>query len=322
MILILGAVLQNCVPEAPHSNPLDPYRAGNGTGNSLTISGVVLQKQAPFFPVAGCKVILSPESIVDTTRVDGSFLFRTAIGGQHHLYLEHPDFQKDSLVFNADSLSTAALQIHLNGLPTIKNPKLTSYFVDQWWPAPVTLLEVEGELSDPDGTNDIVKWTLEIPDFGFQKEFPLTNPNAGIQFTIPTDSIQPFPQQIIGHPLFLQVADKENATTRSDPLFVSRIIEASPDSLAPTGLELAENPPVFRWGAYRAEYPFHYNLAIYVVTAGISSLVHEKNEIAADSARYQLSNNLPAGQYYWTLTVEDEFGNRARSKEAAFIVQN
>lgn len=319
LILLLAA---GCAPEAPHNNPLDPYRNSNAGEAKLAVEGDVLQKQAPYFPIKGCRVFLAPESIVDTTDANGHFAFQYSQNGAHWLYFEHPDFQRDTLYFNSDSLSSGSLQIHLNGLPIFKDARVTSFFVDQWWPGPVTLFEVRAEPTDPDGNNDIISWAIRIPDFGFQEEILWNSQDESINYAFQADSLLNSPEEIVGHPVYLQLIDTDSATTQTGPLYVYRVMNTSPDSLVPTGLELAPNPPVFRWGRFPAGFSYHYNLAVYVVNAGISTLIHQKKAIPSDSAQYTYPEGLPGGQYFWTLTVEDDFGNRARSKEAAFIIQN
>ncbi len=100
-----------------------------------------------------------------------------------------------------------------------------------------------------------------------------------------------------------------------------RIIENVPFTDHPSGNETVSPSPVFTWLTSEIYFTYNYALTInHISTSGFVSQVAYIENIPADSTSYDYPSSLTAGNYYWTISIEDVFHNISRSKEAAFTV--
>jgi hypothetical protein len=73
-------------------------------------------------------------------------------------------------------------------------------------------------------------------------------------------------------------------------------------------------------------FSFTYTLNMSRIDAGISTPVWSVANVNSQISEYQYPGGgtaptLTPGNYAWTVTVVDEFGNYSRSKESSFVVQ-
>lgn len=309
-----------CAPEAPHDNILDPYRNG-GNAKGIEFFGEVLQKSEPHLPVKNCKVFLLPEQKFDTTNTVGRFYFTEMVPGIHQLIIEKGGFTTDTFFVDPDTVSGNPTHFFLNGEPYIEAVKIFSEFIDQWWPEPIAYVNTGIKVGDPDGVSDLQNVTFQVPAF---------NLAAGFQETSVPDSFflqlnEQFDPNIdlrdlIGKEIRIVLTDNSGARVVSQPYFLIRLNENSPETVEPTGLQIVEGNPVFKWVPYNASFTFHYEISVFFVNAGIPLLIHNKQKISPDTLQYQYPDSLSSGTYFWTVGVRDNLGNLSRSKEASFLV--
>ena len=321
--LISAALLfyLNCVPEAPHSNPLDPYRA-NTAGTGIELFGQTLQKNEPHLPIDSCLVLISPGNIFRLSNPNGEFRVPNLQPGVYQLIFNRERFATDTFRINTDTLSQAQVHFYLNGLPSVQKFRIYSEFIDQWWPDPFYTVNFSLIAGDIDGTEDLIKKEVRIPELNISAEFAETSrPDSFfVQLTdrdLPNNDIF----ALIGKPVYVVLEDQSQAAANAGPFQLVRVIATSPDSLSPTGLESVAPQPIFTWKPYTANFDFTYEISVFVINTGIPILIHSVTGIPVEQNSYSYPDSLPSGKYFWTVGVRDEMGNLSRSKEAAFLVE-
>ncbi|MEJ2636558.1 MAG: carboxypeptidase-like regulatory domain-containing protein [Calditrichia bacterium] len=318
---LLAALLFNCAPEAPHSNPLDPYNKAN-SASGILLEGRVMEKNQPHLPLDSCMVILSPEQKFTSTDAAGSFSFDNLTPGEYQLVIQRHGYASDTTRFATDTLKSDPLNFYLNGNPFLIRSQFFSEFIDQWWPDPFFLVKFGAIFDDPDGAADISDVTFTMPDAGITKVFEKTaRPDS---FFVQLDATD-FPDnnvfEMVGKGAQIIARDKSGAVTSSGPFYLYRIIDTSPAPLQPAGMDTASARPLLHWESYRASFAFTYEISMFFVNAGIPVLIHSRKAISSGETEYQYPDSLAAGQYFWTIGVRDNLGNFSRSKEASFLVQ-
>ncbi len=311
----------NCVPEAPHDNALDPYHS-SAAESGIELVGEVIQKVEPHSPISDCLVLLLPEQRFDTTSTDGRFRFMNILPGLHHVIVNKSGFDSDTFQIIPDTVQRNPVHFPINGRPVIKKTKVYSQYIDQWWPDPVVFINFETIVEDSDGMSDIEDVQIEIPAFNLIRS--LTNTARPDSFSLQLSDTD-FPDNnifsAIGKKIYFIVTDKSNSQTFSDPNYLIRIIDTSPETIEPSALQTVGPRPILQWRSYLAVYPFTYEVSVFFVTAGIPVLIHYQNEIDLTVHQYQYPDSLVAGTYFWTVAIRDELENLSRSKEASFLVQ-
>ncbi len=318
LLIFLGLVL-SCVPDAPHSNPIDPYN--QNPIPSITLQGHVLRKYEPHLPISNCQVLLFPEEMVRFTDSTGSFTFRLAEMGVHQLIFRKTGFTPDTVELDMDTLNTAPQHFYLNAEPYVRQITIFSEYIDQWWPEPFTTINFWLIADDPDGLSDIDTLRVLIPDLGIVREFQETVRPDSFRLMLTQEDFpegNPFP--LVGKDIFILLEDRSRAQVTSGPYHLIRIMEQSPVAIEPTALQEVSARPLFRWEPYPASFAFQYEVSVFRIQAGIPILIHQALRIPATQFQYQYPDSLSSGTYFWTIGVRDEFNNLSRSKEASFVV--
>lgn len=311
--------LVSCVPDPPHSNPLDPFY---NREINLQISGRVSQKNNPYTPLDSCLLLLTPGNYFTFSDNAGNFVFDKLLPGSYQVVTYKSHYQTDTTTFHTDSLVSKPLFIYLNGLPFIKKLYFYSQFIDQWWPDPYYEIVLNLIADDPDGMNDIQEIRLNIPEFDLYESLRTSNRIDSFSISLQGNE---FPDgnifNIIGKNTFIELVDRSGSTQREGPFFIHRIIETSPTPLSPIGLALVNNQPILTWQEFSVPFNFQFEIQIFRIIAGIPNLIFYHKNIPSRQTEYQYPEILTAGQYFWVIWVRDEIGNLSRSKEASFQVQ-
>ena len=319
-LLCLLLVQWNCVPEAPHSNPLDPIHKTYSNG-IMTINGQVLKKNEPHLPLDSCLILLSPVQQFDTSDANGLFCFTNLYAGDYRLIISGEGFASDTFQLHTDSLDNSQLHFYLNAFPFIQSFRIYSEFIDQWWPDPSYVVNCALTAGDPDGISDLSEIRLSIPEVNIERIFETTLKPDSFSLALTTED---FPNnnvfELIGKAVFIEIIDKSNERIKEGPYHLIRVIETSPDSLTPTGLQSVSARPFFHWKAYSASFSFNYEISVFFISSGIPLLIYSAANIPPTQTQYEYPDSLQSGTYFWTVGVRDELGNFSRSKEAAFLV--
>jgi hypothetical protein len=311
----------NCVPEAPHDNALDPYHI-SASESGIELLGEVIQKVEPHPPISECLVLMLPEQQFDTTGIDGRFSFINILPGLHQIIINKSGFDTDTFQIIPDTVQRNPVHFPINGTPIIKKSRVYSQYIDQWWPDPVIFINFETIIEDSDGISDIEDVRIEIPALNLLRSLNTTaRPDS---FTMHLSDLD-FPDNnifsAIGKIVNFIVMDKSDSRGYSAPQYLIRIIDTSPETVEPSGLQTVGSRPILKWSPYLTLYPFTYEVSVFFVTAGIPVLIHYQNEIDSTVNQYQYPDSLVSGTYFWTVAVRDDLKNLSRSKEASFLVQ-
>ncbi len=316
LVVVLGL---RCVPEAPHTNPVDPYFQ---SGNSKKIfHGEVLHKSEPFSPLPGCRVLMLPEKQFEFTDSRGQFRFSLLQAGVHQFVLEKNGFSTDTILINPDTVRRSPVHFFLNGKPYVKQLRIYSEYIDQWWPDPVTLIHFELLAGDPDGGGDLKSLFLRVPELGLDTTFRATaRPDSFTLRLTGEDFPENDPFRLIGQDAFVYLTDRSDERVKEGPFHLIRILENSPVPLEPVSLQEVSPRPLFRWEPYPASFAFTYEVAVFFIQAGIPILIFQDEGLPPTQLQYQYPDSLATGTYFWTVGVRDKLGNFSRSKEASFVV--
>ena len=319
-ITVVGLLFSACTPDAPRSNPLDPFhQAAVESGGQL--KGQVMQKTAPFPPLPFCDVFILPEKKFTSTDEDGRFLFTALQAGGHQLIAAKSGYDSIRVDIPADSVVNGGIFIYMNTRPLFENLRIHSEYIDQWWPEPVLSVIAEATVHDADGEGDIESLWLNIADYDSGFVFATTfRPDS---FVLRLEE-QDFPgndlADIVGKSLRATVLDRDSSRSVITDAKLVRIISPSPEAIAPTGLAVADPSPLFEWQPFIAAYRFSYFVSVYFIRAGVPTLMFTSDPLPVQQLNYQYPDSLSSGTYFWTVSALDAFGNIGRSKEASFTV--
>jgi len=310
----------SCTPDAPRSNPLDPYhRLAVESGEKL--SGRVVRKTAPNPPLPGCDVFILPENKFTATDETGRFSFSGLQPVEHVIIAHKSGFDSARVITPAGFDASGDLLLTLNARPLFKTVAIRSEYVDQWWPDPVLSVVVEATVADPDGPADILSLRLDIAGMDSGFSFAATTRPDSFALYLQQESIPGSDlYEIVGAPVQITVMDRDSSRTVNTGEKLIRIISPAPVALSPTGLAQADPAPLMEWQPFAASYRFSYLVSVYFIRAGVPTLMFNSEPLPARNLSYRYPDSLATGTYFWTVSVVDEFGNVGRSKEASFTV--
>ena len=312
-------VVAGCWSDAEHLNPLDPLSPD--FDNTGAIDGVVQDRS--FNPLAGVLLALSPAGRSTTSASDGRFRFEAVEPGDYSISLTRADLQPLTASVSVQLGKTASNSHTMNILPMVESSLIATTHVSRWWPQDdLYRLDVQATPHDDDGLIDIATASLVIPHISFTAELnPTPDPGVfGLSLT-EADLNGTSLHSLLGKELRIDVMDQPGAAGTSGPLFLSRIIDYEPDTSSPSGSEeVPGGSPVLSWPTPAIPFTHSFQVDIYRVDDDIATNVYSVGAIPSSQLSHTSATTLATGQYYWTLSIVDEYGNRSRSKEAGFIV--
>lgn len=322
LLSILTAVLLiGCVDDAPHDNPLDPESPGYSVQGSLT--GVV-RIAGQTTAVAGAAVLDTDAGVSVTTDSLGHFRFNDVAAGTHRFVCTKEHFTPDTFLVEIPDRASVHVVRGMNAAPVTVSRSILTRKIDQYFPSPQYYVEIAAAVTDPNSITDLdsVWFGVDTIRYPLGYSVPDTRFIGTIyKYQLPTNTIQ----WLVGRALTIVARDKQGAVSVSEPFFVTRVIEqtavpiaSNTDSLA-SGFDLKWSPP-------DVTFTYTYTVALSRVDGGVATLIrtypgidsfNEKLSYPADAADVPLAQ----GAYVWSVTVVDEFGNSARSKESSFTVK-
>ncbi|MDE3057377.1 MAG: carboxypeptidase regulatory-like domain-containing protein [Bacteroidota bacterium] len=318
-ILVFALVMSffpGCISDVPHDNPLDPQSPK--FENAGTVRGRVLSLGSS--GIANAVVSFTNSNIATLTDNNGNFSADHISAGTMLIIVTKDGFLPDSISLQLAAGQTSSLEIHLDALPQISSQKIITKKTDQWWPGPTYSALVTAAVSDPDGQADIDTVFVTVDSLQFGMTY--SNSDKNYQTTIFGDSLPGSNlQSLIGKTLRVFAKDKERALTQSGDFFISRIIEATAVPTSPTSQDTVRGTLYFQWDPPSLNFSYTFSINIYTLDGGVS-IWFKSNIASAPPFAYTFPDTLTPRSYYWTVTVIDEFGNGARSKEASFVVPN
>lgn len=306
--------ITGCLDKAPHDNPLDPE---NNPGYS--ISGAVLTFYQPRKPIPHALIELQPLNLVTVCDDQGRFEFNRLESDTFLIRCSANGYSPDSV--KVILKRSQQVEFLLDGLPRFENIRITAHKRSHWFPLePDYFLDVEAEISDPDGVNDIQTVLCRIPEAAFTDTL-LPTLEAGRFFSrmmasdMPVQSVH----ALIGKEIEFEARDNFGKSSFSRPHYITRIIEFTPILKAPIDYPTIKGDTLsFSWEPVYLPYSFSFSIEISRISLGIPVKIEEIEEINSGQTAYIYENTLNAGDYFWVLKIVDEFGNTSASKEGSF----
>ena len=317
LLLITGLFLSGCLQDVPHDNPLDPARGAVG----FDLSGAVQTYYAPHNPVANALVWLEPGNYTGRSAADGSFQINGINEGDYTVFCSAEGYQIDSLRLRISK--PVRLTFQLNGLPRFVHHALTTHHVARWFPLEdVYYLEITAQVNDPDGLSDITLLRCEIPYISYSDTLDPGQTAGSFKKNIFAQDLGLSSlQELLGHEAYLIAEDNPGAQVYSPPVYAARVIEKSADLLSPIELESVPADSIhFQWELKGLPYPYELQINIFAINAGIATPVEVIDGISSQLSDWLYRSTLPAGDYFWTITIRDSFGNTSQSKEGVFQI--
>jgi len=322
LYLFFLMLLQKCTGDAPRENPLDPKsKIYSDTGY---IRGQVFNFYAPFTPLGNAKIrVDSPLIIAVNTSNDGAFEISDLPSGQYQLIADKTGYASDSLIATVAPRNATDITFHLNALPVAQTFSVTSIHISEWAPVrDVYRLFIKATVTDLDGVGDIDSVTVWIPRLSFETIAEPTN-STGVYETTINESDLPGKniQFLVGQDIFLRIKDQAGASIQSLPGRLSRIISTTPAPNSPVGRAIVTEPnPTLKWRHSPPAFAFSYRVNVFRYEANDVADIWQSNNISASDTSVTVSYNFIEGDYGWTVSIFDDFGNISRSKPAAFRI--
>ena len=202
--------------------------------------------------------------------------------------------------------------------PDIVLPELqiTSFHSLQWFPyGDYFSLEITVSGSNADLSDSVIFIYDDTTCYQLNRESEIWR--LSLESSIfPDNSLS----DLIGKPFHAVLYLDSDSLSASEEAYLFRVIDEVPVTLEPVNTYV-EPYPEFSWNPFEAQFSFTYKISIVHLSAsGYGTEVESISDISSDSTSYVLTDSLPSGNYYWTIAVEDIFGNIARSIEAGFTV--
>jgi hypothetical protein len=344
-ILLSAALLTISACDAPHSNPFDPHSPGYRLPappetirdlmlDTLIVGSARLSWTAP----AGASRYLlyygSEGWSGDPDR--GADLYVSDLpspksaGSRQSAWIEVTEgnarlwslfsISGDSILSQGSNILTIT-PLRRDKAGTISSGARSLYQLLWEYPWEYIELDLTATISDSDGIDSV--WAVsELGDLG-QMLLSLDRKTWTTQLLedqLPFGSLE----RLIGHSINIAYRDGAGFQTVSEDIHLSRVIYTPPQTESPSNVAVSSFPR-FTWLPYVADFEFTYGVEIVHVSLDYTqTLIHRRFGIPSDSTGYTVEDSLLARQrfYYWTISVEDEFGDRAISLQTTFTVEN
>lgn len=321
MALPAALVLSGCFGDVPHENPLDP--GSDRFVETGVLRGQVTTYYQPFLALSGVTIELSPQNLSTATDSDGLFSFREVPVGEYWVFARDPRYVKDSVRVLVQQETPQRLLFKLDALPQITSFAGRTFHVGSLPPEEdVYFALFEAEVSDPDGLADIASVVIELPALGLQDTMQVTAAAGLFDFRLFGSELpQGELHAAIGYPIRLNVRDRLGSKANPKELILFRIIDQLPEASTPRDLQVVAARPRLSWRPMDLPFPFRYRARVTRVVGGINTLAWESPALSELDSAVTVDRTLAGGEYRWTVSVIDEFGNTSTSAPAAFRVQ-
>lgn len=316
----LGLLVAGCLGDAPHGNPLDP--ASDAFESVGAVEGRVTTFYLPFSGLAGAEVRLVPGPYVAITDAAGAFAVRDVPTGTYEVRVTKPGYAAAVAAVTVGLGGTTAVTVPLPGAPFVADASMRTSVVHRWWPQePLEILSLDVQSGDPDGAGDVVRVLLEMPGIGFVDTLDARaevghfgNQWIGEALPAPMASLE-------GQAMRLLIEDQSGVRVNTLAPPIVRVVERVPLAVSPAALEVVEALPyTFAWETAVVPFAYTFQFDLVRVDENIQTAILTVADIDPDASQYVLASALEPGDYFWTISIVDAFGNRSRSKEAGFVV--
>jgi hypothetical protein len=326
-ILCTLTLISGC-KDAPRDNPLDP--SSPQYTNTASVKGrILLLNQNSSIALASISSLEDGVSV--SSDADGKYSFNNLTVGIQTLVCTKENFIPDTQLVILQSRTTKEVLFELNGAPYVLTQNILTRKIDQYYPSTQYFVEVAASVSDPNGLVDVDSVWFAVDTLLFPMDYSVSTKqfqSTIYKYDLPTNTIQ----WLVNRPLRIRSKDRSNAVNLSTAFYVSRIIENLATPMYPTistttlQMDTTGSTPLLQWLPPTVTFNYTYALTLSRVVSNIRTLLWTYTKLNSSSMQLQFPADtsgltLSAGDYVWTISVVDDFGNYSRSKEAPFVVQ-
>ncbi|MDX1530196.1 MAG: carboxypeptidase regulatory-like domain-containing protein [Rhodothermales bacterium] len=330
LCVLLALALAGCLGDAPRENPLDPLADGFRAEGAVT--GRVIGAHPPFPPREGVQVRFVPlggagrAELVTRSDAEGRFALSEVAAGEWAIVAEGEAFRADADTVTVVVGEAAEVTLELDALPHVVAQDLRTVHLARWPPfEELFQLEVEVTVEDPDRPDDVAGAALVVEELGFRAALAEVEGAPQGTYAATFDAAD-LPggrvQTLLGRSLRVEVEDEDGESALGPPMSLVRVIEQVPQPLSPISLETVGTPtPTLRWRLTQLPFAFTHRVDVFVVAGdNVATRLFVEEGIDPFMTAFTVPDPLPTGEYFWTLWIVDEAGNRSRSREAGFRV--
>lgn len=324
-IPVLLIFLSGCVGNAPHDNPLDPLSSNYSNIGNLSGHITIAHRETG---VPGAMIMENALKIFVVSDSLGYFSFTGLASGVHTFICTKTNFTFDTFQVAIKPGEKSEIVRALNGAPNVSMQKILTRKIDYVSYNPQYYVELEAEVTDPNSTDpsgindlDSVWFTVDT------LSFPMSYNSSSKKFTTTVFSNELLTntiQWLTSKPLHIVSRDQYSAVNISEPFYISRIIENAATPILPSlSSTVAKDSLFFKWTP--PDVAFNYSTTITVYRTGTEQVVWTHSGILSSVEQYPADGSVISfapgpGNYFWTVTIVDDFGNYSRSKESYFVV--
>jgi hypothetical protein len=323
--IVLGITLFfSACSDAPRDNPLDPL-SPRYQGNAAVSGKVYVLNENT--PVVQARVTCLESGLSVVTDSSGAYQFSKLDVGSLTFICSKENFVSDTQKIVLQAGTPQQIQFGLNGYPYVVSQNILTRKIDQYYPSPQYFVDIAASISDPNGIEDVDSVWFVVDSIQFAMDYSPTTKmfeTTIYKYSLPTNTIQ----WLVGKPLTIVTTDRSNARGIGAPFYVTRIIEDEATPIYPSSLnnDTTGSTPPLKWSPPNVTFIYSYTLVISLVSSGTESIVLTYPGLSFGNEEFQfISDNngqpLGAGNYVWTISVVDQFGNYSRSKESSFVVK-
>lgn len=320
IILLYVVLLSGCIDDAPRDNPLDPQAPGFAKKGSLTGRLLVANVSAG---IVDATVTSMTEHVSVQTDALGYFSFPSLPSGIQKFICTKTNFIADTFSVMIQTGQTAEIFRNLNGAPATIFKQILTRKIDQYFPGPEYFVEISAVVTDPNGglyDLDSV-WFVAVDTIKYPLKYDANNGRyitTIYKIDIQTNTIQ----WLVGKPLTIIARDKNFAVNASNVFYVTRVIEQTAVPIL-SNIDSVNTAFELKWTPPDVTFNYSYTVTLSQVNGGI---LKTYNGILSfnESLVYPYNQNdapLEKGNYVWSVTIVDDFGNYSRSKESTFTVK-
>jgi Carboxypeptidase regulatory-like domain len=322
--IVLGFMLFfSACSDAPRDNPLDPLSPRYQGNAAVSGKAYILNQNTP---VVQAQITCLEKGLSVVTDSSGAFQFSKLDVGSLTFVCSKEGFVSDTQKIVLHAGTPQQIQFGLNGFPYVVSQTILTRKIDQYYPSPQYFVDISASVSDPNGIEDVDSVWFVVDSMQFALDYSPTTKmfqTTIYKYSLKTNTIQ----WLVGKPLTIVSTDRSNARGAGAPFYVTRIIEDEASPIYPSSLnnDTTGSTPLLKWIPPNVTFIYSYTLVISLVNSGTELVVWTYPGLSFGNEEFQFigDNNgqpLRAGNYVWTISVVDEFGNYSRSKESSFVV--
>ncbi len=323
LALVVVPLFVGCL-NAPRDNSLDP--SSPYFQNSASISGqVIIRDQNGGIPSASVRCLEQRISVVTDT--NGTYTFPRLSSGTLTLVASKSGFIADTQSVQLNPGASVKASFSLNGAPVVLAENIITHKYDQYYPSPVYTVDVTASVTDPNSITDVDSVWFSVDSLLYPMPYSTTTrqyQTTLYKYDFPTNTID----WLVGKSLTIRSTDFHGAVGTGVPFFVTRVIENTAVPSYPISLnnDTTGSTPLLKWIPPGVTFNYSYTLQCSRVDAGTETLVWTLANLNSTTLQQQFPGDgsgltLATGNYVWSVSVVDNFGNSSRSKEAAFVVR-